>query len=233
MPKIHRVFSKRSFGNMSLFYGDTKEALNNRENFLAGLGIDYKNLVCAKQVHGNRARYVTEKDKGRGALSYEDSLADTDSLATDKFNLPLAIFTADCLSVFLYDLARPVIGLVHAGWRSSKENIIAKTVILMQERFKTRPKDVHAAFGPCIRKCCYKIGEDFAQYFPEEYLPKKNGQTYLDLIGINKKLLLENGIQEANISDSGICTCCRNQEFFSFRKEGKNCGRMMSIIMLA
>jgi len=118
MPKIKdfpdkglvHAFSSRYEGNMSLSYGDTRDSLNNRENFLAGLGINYKDLVCAQQVHGNQVLYVTEKDKGKGALDYHTAIADTDALVTDKKNLPLAVFTADCLSVFLYDPSTPAIG---------------------------------------------------------------------------------------------------------------------------
>ena len=115
------AFSPYFFKNMSLFYGDTREALSNRKNFLNSLGIDYQYLVCAQQVHSSYVRYAREEDKGKGALSYDRAIADTDALITDRRNLPLAVFTADCLSVFLYDAVTPAVGLVHAGWRSSKK----------------------------------------------------------------------------------------------------------------
>ena len=231
-PGVTGIFSFRASGNMSLFYGDTKDALANRKNFLAGCGIDYQDLVCAKQVHGNRVRVVTEKERGSGALTYDSSLADTDALVTDKKNLPLAIFTADCLSVYLYDPDKPAIGLAHAGWRSSKENITAATIKLMKEKFNTRPENLYAAFGPSLRKCCYDVGEEFREHFTPEHLLKRDNRIYLDLIGINRKQLLESGMKEKNIFDSAICTSCRNNEFFSFRKEDKESGRMISVIML-
>lgn len=226
------TFSTRISGNMSLFYGDTSGALENRKNFLKGLGIDYRDLVCLKQVHGSMARYAREMDTGKGALSYDNAISDTDAIITDKKNVPLSIFTADCLSVFLYDPKTPSIGLVHAGWRSSKEAVTVKAVQLMQKEFNTKVEDLYAGFGPAIRDCCYEAGKGLTEYFSSEYLVKRDGRYYLDLSGINRKQLLAQGVKDKNIFDSKICTACRNEEFFSYRKEGISCGRMMSVMML-
>jgi len=226
------AFSTRFLGNTSLSYGDTAHSLENRKNLLKGLGIHYRDLVCAKQVHGSAARYIRQVDRGKGALSYDNAIADTDALVTDEKNVPLSIFTADCLSIFLYDSKTHAIGLVHAGWRSSKEEIAVKTVKLMQERFNTRPQDLCAGFGPAIRECCYEVQGECAGIFSPEHIIERNGRHYLDLAGINKKQLLNSGVKDKNIFDSSICTACRNEEFFSFRKEGRDCGRMMSVMML-
>jgi hypothetical protein len=216
---------------MSLVYGDTTDSLENRRNFLKKLGIDYQDLVCAKQVHGGRTAYVRETERGKGALSFENALEDVDALITDKRNLPLAVFTADCLTIFLYDPVGVSIGIIHAGWRSTRENIAAKTIQLMQKKFNTETRTLYVGFGPAIRCCCYEVQEELIRYFPDNFL-KRDGHYYLDLVGINKRQLLDLGIKDINISDSKICTSCQNKEFFSYRREGKNCGRMMSVIML-
>lgn len=205
--------------------------MSNRKNFLSTLGIDYRDLVCAKQIHSNYARYVREEDRGKGALSYDSSIADTDALVTNKRNLPLAVFTADCLSIFLYDPATPAIGLIHAGWRSAKENITAKAIQLMQEKFNTKTLDLYVGFGPAIRDCCYEVSRDFNDFFPRDIIERDN-RYYLDLLQINKRQVLDSGVKENNILDSKICTYCRNKEFFSHRKEGKACGRLISVMML-
>ena len=224
-------FSNRTHRNMSLNYGDTVGALEHRKGFLSGLGIDHRKLVCAKQVHGDRVRVAARKDSGSGALNYESAIADTDAFITDKLNLPLVIFTADCLSIFFYDPENPAIGVAHAGWRSTHARIAEKTIKLMQERFGTQAQHLIVTFGPSIRKCCYEVGKEFLGLFPQE-VRESGGKHYLDLAGINKRLLLDSGVEEGNISDANICTCCRNDRFFSFRKEGKNCGRMISVMML-
>lgn len=225
------AYSNRTDGNMSLCYGDTREALNNRRKFLGNLGVNYRDLVCAKQVHGGRVRYVTQKDLGKGSLGYGDSIADTDAFITDKKNIPLAIFTADCLAVFLYDPRRPAIGLIHAGWRSTKENIIKNSIRLMQERFASQPCALRAHFGPAIRSCCYEVAQEFADSFGRAVI-KREDRYYIDLAAVNRGELLDSGVKEENISDPKICTSCRNKEFFSFRKEGDACGRMMAVAIV-
>lgn len=229
--QIISATSRRCHKNMSLCYGDTTDSLDNRKKFLKNLGIDYQDLVCAKQVHGSNIEYVTAKDLGRGALSYDNAIDDTDALITDKKNIPLAIFTADCLPIFLYDPNAQVIGLVHAGWLGSRDNVAIKAIRLMEERFGSRPKDLYVDFGPAIRDCCYQVGKEFRRFFSEDLI-ERNGYYYLDLVNLNKKQVLDSGVKEKNISDINTCTSCKNQEFFSYRKEGKSCGRMMSVIML-
>ncbi|MDD5238094.1 MAG: peptidoglycan editing factor PgeF [Candidatus Omnitrophica bacterium] len=225
------AISPRSLGNMSYVYAGTENSLDNRRDFLKNLGVDYRSLVCAKQVHGSSIKYVKEGQQGKGALSDDNSIPDTDALATDARNLPLAIFTADCLPIFLYDPLTPAVALVHAGWKGTRDNITVKTLQLMQARFGSKISGLYIGFGPAIRSCCYEVGEDFKNYFSTGIIRKGN-HSYLDLIQLNKRQVLEAGACEDNIFDSRICTSCRSADFFSFRKEGKNCGRMMSIIML-
>jgi hypothetical protein len=230
-PHVICASSSRHHKNMSFFYGDAENSLENRKNFLSGLGIDHQSLVCAKQVHGCGARYVQEEDMGKGALSYDTSIPDTDAFVTDKRNLPLAIFTADCLSIFLYEPETPAIGLIHAGWRSTKENIVGKTVQLMKGKFNIRIENLYVGLGPAIRECCYEVGKEFSDFLPSGLI-EKNGRRYFDLVGSNKKQLLSLGVRDINIFDSQICTSCQSEDFFSYRKEGKNCGRLISVMML-
>ncbi len=224
-------FSTRAYGNMSLSYGDSKGVLDNRRNFLSNLGIDYLSLVCAKQAHGSSVRYVNEADEGSGALAYDNAIPDTDGFITDVRNLPLAIFTADCLSIFLYDPRKPAIGLIHAGWRSSREIIVRQAIELMRNKFNTRAQDLIAGFGPAIKNCCYEVSGEFKNYFPSE-LTEKSGRFYLDLDLVNRRQLIASGLKEENISEANFCTHCASKDFFSFRREGKNTGRLLSVIML-
>ncbi|MDD5729719.1 MAG: peptidoglycan editing factor PgeF [Candidatus Omnitrophica bacterium] len=223
--------SRKSHGNMSLCYGPAQDSVKNRRVFLSELGIDYRALVCAKQVHSDKIRYVTPFDSGKGALVYDTAIEDTDALITDHPGLPLSIFSADCLVVFLFDPVKRALGLVHAGWRGTKQNIAAKTVGAMQERFSVDPRHLHAMLSPAIRSCCYEVGKEIRDFFPE-YVIEREGRLYLDLAKANKNTLLASGIKEENIFDSMVCTACNNDEFYSYRKEKDSSGRMMSVAML-
>lgn len=229
-PHLICAFSRRP-QNMSLVWGDTNNSLNNRKVFLKELNINYLDLVCAQQAHGSHVEYIKESDRGKGSLDYETALPQTDALITDKRNLPLAILTADCIPIFLYDPKTEGIGLIHAGWRNSQEEIFNKTLGLMRDKFKTKPEHLYVGFGPSIRGCCYKVGEEFSSIFADDII-KRNGYNYLDLVRVNTKKLLSWGVKKINIFDSGICTSCQNKEFFSYRREEKSCGRMISVIML-
>lgn len=223
-------YSNRGFGNMSLCYGPTEGVLADRRDFLAGLGIDFRDLVSAHQVHGSAVKYATDADKGSGALVYGSSVPATDGLITDKKNVPLSIFTADCLSIFLYDPKTPAVGLVHAGWRSSRASICGNALRSMRELFGTDPSCVYAALGPAIRDCCYEVSAELNGYFPQAVI-SRGRSLYLDLALVNRGQLAASGVRDTNIFDSGGCTYC-GDNFFSYRRQGASCGRMMSVIML-
>jgi len=215
---------------MSLSFGDTRDSLANRKKFLSGLGIDYRDLITAKQVHGKNIEYVVQKNKGMGALDYESSVIDTDGFITDQPGVPIAILTADCLSVFIYDPARPAIAILHAGWRSTEKNIAQEGVLAMQNRFSSCPKDLLVGFGPSIRSCCFEVARDFKSNF-DFGLVQRGGRVFMDIALINQRQLMDCGVRQENIFDPALCTFS-DANFFSFRKEDKAAGRLISVVML-
>jgi polyphenol oxidase len=228
---VTAAFSRRQDGNMSLCFGDTRGSLEHRKEFLSSLGIDYQDLICAKQAHGKHVEYVTQFNKGCGALDYESSFSDTDGFMTDKKNVPIAILTADCLSIFIYDPKRPAIALLHAGWRGTEQNISGEGVRVMQEKFGSEPKDLLIGFGPSIRSCCFEVEKDFKSNFSFGLI-ERDGRTFMDISLINQKQLISHGVEAENIFDPKFCTFSENENFFSFRKEGKAAGRMISVMIL-
>ncbi len=230
-PDVSAGFSHRPQGNMSLHHADSQNALRDRRFFMNQLGIDFKRLVCAKQVHKDRVVCVSEKDVGQGALEYSKSLDDTDALVTDIRRLPVGVFTADCLSIFFYDPKTPAIGIAHAGWRSSTHKIAIKTLVALQKNFGTLFRDVLVSFGPFLGPCCYEVKEDVREVFPQ-YTHSRGGKWFLDLAAVNCDQLLNVGVRAENIFITGSCTSCNHARYFSFRREGKVCGRMLSVIML-
>jgi YfiH family protein len=228
--KVIALFSDR-FYNLG-FYNNTPQELRlNRFKFLKKFGIDYRNLICVKQPHNNKIILAKGKLQGKGALDFKSAISGADGLITNEKSLALAVFTADCLSIFLFDHRNKAIGLVHAGWRGTCKRIAENAVFKMKENFNTKPKDLIAAFGPAIRGCCYEVGKDFKKYFKKDLIKRKN-KFYLDIISANLRQLIKAGVKSKNIFDSKICTSCKNKEFFSFRREGNRSGRMISLIML-
>lgn len=223
-----------SFGVRALFttrkYDMSFEG-KGRKNAYAKMRIAASQVICPSQVHEDSVFLADEEHGGRGAYERATAIKDTDALMTGVRVLPLAILTADCLPVFILDPEKRAIAMVHAGWKGVHQKIIAKTVRKMSENFLSEPSNLVVALGPAIRSCCYEVGKEFCSYF-QGYTSFRNSKYFFDLAGAAIAQLKEAGLQEGHIYDSRICTACRNDEFFSFRKEAQRAGRSMSLMEL-
>jgi len=231
MPLFNKAFSANIIAftsdrsvDFTLHEEQTAFNQNQREFLFSQLDLNLPEPVHVHQVHGDNI-IIAEEFLHDGQASKE-----ADGLITKVLDLPLAVRSADCLSVFLYDEKQKGIGLIHVGWKGSQKNIIRQTIELMKKQWQTDPKDIKVAFGPAIRSCCYEVGSEFQDYFPEDLITR-DGRYYLDLPQMVHNQLLSCGAQPTNISDCGICTCC-DSNYFSFRRENEHAGRMISLIML-
>ncbi|MFA5059606.1 MAG: peptidoglycan editing factor PgeF [Candidatus Omnitrophota bacterium] len=200
-------------------------SVHQKSFLLSHSGHDIKELPNTRQIHGERVTIISKKDFGKA-----NQLKLTDGLATKEPFIPLAVRTADCLAIFIFDPKSKVIALVHAGWRGTKKKIAQKAVELLKKKWKADPKNLRIAFSPSIRSCCYKVGDKLQGYFPKETEYTADG-FYLDLPLVNKHQLLAVGVNEKNIFDCQICTSC-DKRFFSYRRQGDESGRMVSVMML-
>jgi polyphenol oxidase len=161
-----------------------------------------------------------------------DRVCQGDGLATEAVSRTIGVRTADCIPILLLDSKRRAVAAVHAGWRGTAAGIGQRAVASMRDWFETDPGDVYAAIGPCIRECCYEVGlevaREFTGLFPE--WPPLTGKRHLNLVEANRRQLRAAGIAVDHISDSGLCTFCLPEYFFSFRREPTNAGRMLSAI---
>jgi hypothetical protein len=178
-------------------------------------------VVTIRQVHGNRI-VVADRHTSPGL--------EADGVISRQKGIPLTVRTADCLPVFLFDRDSHAIGLVHAGWKGTREGVVIRAVEKMKEEFGTEPVNLKAAFGPAIGSCCYEVGKEFRDYFPEE-VTEKEGKFFLDMPLINKRQLLASGVPGDHILVSNSCTAC-DLNYFSYRREGEKAGRMISVMML-
>jgi len=155
--------------NTGLHTGDDPiNVLENRKLVFGALNLEFDSFTAAQQVHGDNVVRVTENERGRGAHSYDDAIPATDALITDVPGIPIGVFTADCVPIFLFDPVTMAVGAVHAGWRSTAQSIARKTVAKMREEFDSNPADMWAAFGPSIGPCCYEVGRDVYEAFSEK-----------------------------------------------------------------
>jgi YfiH family protein len=92
-----------------------------------------------------------------------------DGMLTDVPQLVLAIKTADCVPLLVADVKRRVVGAFHAGWRGTVARIAEKGIGEMRRQFGSQPRDLRAAIGPCIRRCCYRVGDEVRAEFESQF----------------------------------------------------------------
>ena len=100
----------------------------------------------------------------------------------------------------------------------------------MQAKYKTDIEDIFVAFGPAIRSCCYEVGQEFIGNFPEA-VAGRGGKLYMDIIKANREQLYNIGAERHQLFDCRLCTHC-DKNYFSYRRDGVNAGRMVSLMML-
>lgn len=226
--------------NMALHVGDQVERVQaNRVLACATLGINAQDLVAAVQTHGKRVEVIGPEHKGRGALEYSTALPDTDALVTQEPGVPLSSYYADCVPILLYDPVKTCVGLAHAGWRGTVQQIAAATVQKMVEVFGCETENMLAGIGPSIGPCCYQVDEPVRQALEESFphwrellKPAEAGRWFLDLWETNHRVLLDAGLRPEHITVAELCTACHSDVFFSYRVEQGKTGRMASLIMI-
>lgn len=157
-----------------------------------------------------------------------------DALITAEAQVRVAVKTADCVPLLLFDPRRKAVAAVHAGWRGVVQDIAAAAVEAMARRYGTRPEDLAAAVGPAIGGCCFEVGpevaEQFRRIFPER--GDLDRQTNVDLEEAVARQLRAAGVQDQQIDRGAPCTYCGGQEFFSWRRDRVLGQRMFAVIGL-
>jgi YfiH family protein len=192
-------------------------------------------LISLRQVHEDRVVIFDGNIQRVEEVWREEG----DSLITRSPGFALGVFTADCLPIFLYDPQKEAIGLVHAGWRGTARGVTGKAVEKMKAAFLCRSADIRAAMGPCIGPCCYEVDRPVQRAFVEAGFPwdsishpRREGKWSLDLHLANYLLLKAAGVREENIEILKLCTSCKGEILYSYRKGDKTQGRQLNFIAL-
>ncbi|MFO8236298.1 MAG: peptidoglycan editing factor PgeF [Bacteroidales bacterium] len=229
--------SAGNYATLNLGYtsGDVQESVDENRNRLAtALGITDNNLVFPQQIHSSNIYLISDTENIQGKIR------ETDGLLTQKPGLYLSVLTADCVPVIFFDPAVKAIGVAHAGWRGTVQNITGKMIDRFMEEFNSNPVDILAGIGPSIGPEVYEVGTnvieavhkqfgDNAKYLLRE---KGSGKAYLDLWKANRIQLEGKGVPANHIETAAICTYTNYIQFFSARRLGIQCGRFGAGIML-
>ena len=210
----------------------------NLELVCGAIGINYRKLVFSDQTHEDNIRIVSIADLGKG-ISVPNDIKNTDGLMTNIPGIPLITFYADCVPLFFLDKENKAIAVVHSGWKGTVLKIGAKTIRQMAEVYGTKPGECLVGIGPSIGPEGFEVGQEVADQFAESsgtrshiIKPMENGKYTVDLWEANKLMLMEMGVPENNITISGLCTKCREDLFFSYRRDKGRTGSMSAIMEL-
>jgi YfiH family protein len=233
-------YSKGVFTSLNLGFhvdDELKNVCANRKKVSEDIGFPLEHWVGAEQVHEKRIQKVTRVDRGRGSNLYDSSFKRTDGFYTDEKGILLTLCYADCVPLFFIAPERGMIGAAHAGWKGTVKQIAAEMVKLWGME-GIRPQQIFVTIGPSICKKCYIVDKrviDLVQNILVDVEEKPynlvNEDEYcLDLREVNRLVLLKAGVPEENISITGYCSSCNQDEFFSHRRDHGRTGRMLSYI---
>jgi YfiH family protein len=199
---------------------DADAIVDNRLRLLHALGLDPEALVTAGQVHGDTVRRVDGSGHVPGC----------DALLTTRPGVVLAVTTADCMPILLH--AGGAIAAVHAGWRGAADGLPARALANVAEAAGVSPADVDVHLGPCIRGCCYEVGDEVAARFPAAAVLAAAGRPRLDLPAALRLQLGSLGVPASRLHDVGACTACEPDVYFSHRRDAGRTGRHWAVAAL-
>lgn len=227
--------------NCSPYTNDSSNNVDRNQNFLFQLmKQEIKELLIPRQQHGC-ASLIIDKSFFNSPLGVRrNSLDGLDALITNEPGYCVAVTTADCVPVLLYDKRFKVVAAVHAGWRGTVGHIVASVLARMNDHFGTEGEDVVACIGPSISLASFEVGDEVYRAFKESGFDmsriaitnKDTGKYHIDLWEANRMELLDCGVPEQQIEVAGVCTYIHHDEFFSARRLGINSGRILSGIMI-
>ena len=171
------------------------------EASVAELGFSWSQLHRAEQIHGVEIASVEKNDPVQ-------TWPQVDGLMTQDTGVILGIYVADCGAVYIVDPVKNALALLHSGKKGTEGNITGKAITMMQEKYGSRPADLHIALAPCIRPPAYEV--DFAAQIQDQ--------------------VLASGVPRAQFIDCGICTTEDLDSYYSYRQEKGCTGRMLALL---
>jgi len=176
-------------------------------------------IVCLSQIHSDIIIHAED------VRTYD--FPEADGVISRDPSVVLCIRTADCVPVLLWAEDPPVIAAVHAGWRGLAKRIVFKAVEIMRQ---CGSGEIHASMGPSIGPCCYAVGREVLEALGAEACRTQDGRISADLHHAAAIQAWEAGVGKDRIHRIKACTCCSNDSYFSYRREGEHAGRNISLI---
>ena len=207
------------------FNRNTEEGIKELESIKETFNVS--EVLYLKQVHSDIVKIYD------GQNDFNDN--EGDAIITNKKNVVIGAFTADCVPVILVNEEKNTIAAIHSGWKGTFNSITKKTLKVMEEEFSCNHCKTKAYIGPHIMDCCYEISEELKERFKEE---KKDVSNLF--IGRNLNMqncilsdLKSEGVLNENIIAINKCTYCNEDvKLHSYRKSNGSYGRLFTFVFL-
>ena len=227
--------SKNIYKSLNCGYGSLDNKTNVKKNLQIvrkRIGDKAKNIFLLNQIHSNKFVFVHKKYSNKNKPK-------ADAIITNQRNLPIAVLTADCAPILIYDDKIKMVAAIHAGWKGAFKGILSKVIKFMIKK-GCNLENISVAIGPSISQKNYEVKEDFKKKFIKKdknnykFFKKKKSKIYFDLTSYIYSSLKK--IKIRNIDVLNIDTFDIKNKFFSARRALKlkhnDYGRNISIIML-
>lgn len=239
--------------NINEYCGDSKANTDANRLLLANeLGIDVNHIIMPHQTHGVESRIIGEEFATLPDGVKKMLLEGVDAVMTNIPGMCIGVSTADCIPVLLYDEEHHAAAAIHAGWRGTQARIVHKAVQEMRMAYQTDPTKLKAVIGPGISLDNFEVGDEVYADFEQadfdmsaiaEERIKRNPNAddpvkaferkwHINLPLANIQMLTHNGVDEANIINTGICTFDNADNYFSARRLGIESGRIYTGIII-
>jgi len=224
-------------GNMAIHACLSEEnVIENRRKLSAFLPCSINDFVCSQQTHNSNFYRAESEDGGRGSVSMDNAIPDTDAFYTFGAGLLLCCFTADCVPVILYDETSGLTGVIHSGWQGTVKEITAKFLDHLIRNEKCDPGNFSVIIGPALSREKFEVDRDVADRFKalgyaDDFIlyNEKTRKYHIDNQLVVKTQCEMQGIETAQILMDRTCTF-KSPDYFSFRQD-RNCGRQMSFVI--
>lgn len=182
-----------------------------------------------KQIHSSKIELIDN-------TNIEKQITADGSFTFCK-NISLAIITADCAPVFLFDNYNKVICALHVGWKGCLKDICTKAIIKLAQ-YGSKKKNITAIIGPCLEFKNFEVDNLFKKKFINEnknyniFFRYEKNKEFFNMKEIIKYQLHKNRIKKVHSIDFDTYT--NKDVFFSHRRSNhfklKKQGRMINII---
>ncbi|MFP4114740.1 MAG: polyphenol oxidase family protein [Spirochaetota bacterium] len=191
--------------------GDMREP-DRRDEALRSIGLEPGAVRRVRQVHSRRVVTVDDIDATAPAL------LEADGIVSPPGGPFLAVSVADCVPIYVADLATGAYALLHSGWRGT--GVLESAVNLLQAEFGSRAADLAVLLGPCISSRAYEVDEararEYSVWGPDAVV-HRDGNAYLDMHAANRAIARRLGIRL--VSAVNHCTYA-TPHLGSYRREG-------------